>query len=329
MISSQIANDGAAVNEAVRDALRRRMAGEPPDAVLGCSMAEHEKQLRRYAGHFAPLLVGINRLIGDQDRPPEERFEWSPDQIANGANVMAVLASDGSVVNSTAYSASSEDSTEHAVLLAQEHQIDGVRVAHLYAFHMASVVLGWPADAKYWLYRITFHVDPDMFDEQSAAVLKAGYWGITVRAVTQRWSEHQRDAFFGKGHLLHRVWSGLLRAKKPFTVQFTLNGCAASLAEIYRLEEQAVAADSLAPKGLNAIPGGEAGIRMLHSFSLLTGKKLPALTERDRALAHMERELEKRRSSATHYRRAHFRALPAGRMTWVSGCWVNAQTIAA
>jgi hypothetical protein len=321
-------NDDA-IDAAVCDALRRRMAGESAEAVLGHSLAEHEKQLRRYAGHWAPNLIAVNRHIGPPGGPDDHRLSWTDQQIADGTVLIGAMAPDGSFNNIELCPNTAEDSGgHHLAVFGTPLDVEGVPVWHSYTFHLASILTGFPENSKYWLYRIRFSVDADAFDEKTVAVLSAGYWGITVTAVTQRWSEHQRDAFFGKGHLLHRVWSGLLRARKPFSVWFTLQGCGASLDEIYREEEAAVAADSLAPKGLNAIPGGHAGIKMLHELSLLSGKRLPALTERDRAIALMERKFEQRMAAATHYRRGHFRQFAPGRNTWVSPCWVNAQAAA-
>lgn len=83
------------------------------------------------------------------------------------------------------------------------------------------------------------------------------------------------------------------------------------------MEDLAVQKETLTPVGLNAIPGGEAGIKMLHELALLKGRKV-GIDERDAAVERLQQE-----SPCAHYRRGHMRKLPTDKLTFVKPCWVN------
>lgn len=178
-------------------------------------------------------------------------------------------------------------------------------------------------EPRYWLYNIRFAISPDALplDSDSAMPLRVGYYGITKRSVFKRFSEHQRAAASGKGHLLHKAWRGLNSMGGWFYPVIQISGFAKTLDEIYDMEEAAVAQMSLAPKGLNVIPGGKAGLAMLHELSLVSGRKIDP-DARDRALSNLE--LREPGSKCSHYRSGHFRKLQNGKSAWVSPCWVNA-----
>lgn len=181
------------------------------------------------------------------------------------------------------------------------------------------------ADGMYHMYQVRFCVPEDetKLTAEAVAPLFAGYVGITKRHPIARLKEHVADVRSGGGYLLHSVWRSLAAAKVRMYPVFQWAGVADTLKKIYAMEEQAVARYSLTPKGLNAIPGGEAGIRMLHKLSLLKGRKLPGVAERDAALAMLEKQAGKHGSPCTHYRTGHLRKLAADKLTWVSPCWVN------
>ena len=169
------------------------------------------------------------------------------------------------------------------------------------------------------LYNVRFSISPNdsRFNETVSLPLRVGYYGITGRNPLVRFREHRRDAENGRGHLLHKTWAALLSNCVDAHPVFQISAKANSLKEIYALEEEAVLG-SLAPKGLNVIPGGEAGIRMLHTLRLLDSDRGVTPHQRDAALVALERG-----SAATHYRTGHIRRLSPERMTWVSPHWVN------
>jgi hypothetical protein len=180
------------------------------------------------------------------------------------------------------------------------------------------------ADKQYHLYQIRFSApDSGQLTEDAVKPLFAGYAGITKRHPFQRLAEHYSDVRSGRGHLLHSVWRSLLQREVLMHPVFQWAGMASTLKGIYAIEEKCVDQYTLAPKGLNAIPGGEAGIRMLHQLSLLKGRKLPGIAERDAALALMEQQAGTHGSPCTHYRTGHLRKIAEDRITWVSPCWVN------
>lgn len=159
--------------------------------------------------------------------------------------------------------------------------------------------------------------------------LAAGYIGITKRNPFTRLKEHQQSALNGAGYQLHRAWRNLIDSGEKFSVVFQFSGSRKTLAEIYDAEESFVGDLTLTPKGLNAIPGGMAGIRMLHQLRLLDGVHQVTVEQRDEALVKLEREARRPGSPCAHYRSGHLRRLPTGRLIWVSACWVNPERAVA
>jgi hypothetical protein len=178
---------------------------------------------------------------------------------------------------------------------------------------------------KYTIYNIRFSLNgaPGL-DFDSSEPLRRGYVGITKRSPFERYKEHQDKARKNTGSLLHTAWHAILAAHPRVYPVFQICGHAETLEQAYAAEEELVARGTLAPQGLNAIPGGMAGIQMLHTLGALAQRgKIVSLTQRDRAL-----EAAERNAPATHYRRAHVRRLTPERTTFVNGCWVNVKPAA-
>ncbi len=181
-----------------------------------------------------------------------------------------------------------------------------------------------------WLYRITFCPASDHASEILSHVSFApfrngkGYVGITSRENPfDRFREHRSKAENGSGHLLHKAWAEITKITDVI-VQFTLVVDAESRAQIFELEEAFVdTIGTIAPHGLNVIPGGMKGIQELWKLGLLARHEKPTDHNLDRALTRLESE----RSPVTaHYRRGHIRHLSGhykNRTTWVSPCWVG------
>lgn len=179
---------------------------------------------------------------------------------------------------------------------------------------------------KYFVYRLSFQGEVDgQIDNISS--FQSGYIGITKRNPFIRFKEHQRLSRDGEGHLLHKAWNGLIKSRQARTLNFTIADHFKTLDEAYGAEERLVETFTLNPKGLNVIPGGHSGIRMLHKLKLLNcGSKQVSVADRDEALVRLEQRHD-RNSPCAHYRSGHFRKLPAGKLTWVSPCFVNPSTI--
>lgn len=175
--------------------------------------------------------------------------------------------------------------------------------------------------SNYYMYHISFGFK-EWRDENMDSPLCGAYIGITKRNPFLRLREHQQDAAAGRGHLLHKAWNALLRRGQLGIVNFTIVGEYKTLELAYAAEEALVDEHTLAPKGLNAIPGGMKGIRMMHQLRLLHGTSQISVEDRDRALVRLEGPHD-RNSPCAHYRTGHFRNLPTGKLTWVSPCWVN------
>ena len=175
---------------------------------------------------------------------------------------------------------------------------------------------------RYTLYNIRFALPEGAVPDNMVRPLFSGYFGITKRHPFERFSEHQRDMRSGGGYALHTAWRALRQCTDQYSPVIQISGTHEDLKGIYALEEEAVAR-TLAPLGLNTIPGGEAGIRMLHQLGLTNKLKL-GVDERDALLA----KVESPNGPCAHYRRGHLRKL-ATKSVWVSPCWVALKEIAA
>jgi hypothetical protein len=180
---------------------------------------------------------------------------------------------------------------------------------------------------KYSLYHVRFCIPEEetRLSEKDCEPLLRGYYGITKRNYMTRFSEHYEKARSNTGYLFHSVWHSLLREKIIMYTAIQITGTADSLKEIYELEEEMVGELTLTPKGLNAIPGGMAGIRMLHEMRLLNSTKV-GIDERDNALIALQQKAHAHGSPCAHYRRGHMRKLESGKLTYVKPCWVNLKT---
>lgn len=173
---------------------------------------------------------------------------------------------------------------------------------------------------KYTVYRVSFGTSISRLTgaDDTFSAFMAGYIGITKRSPLQRLNEHIRDMYSGNGYLFHASWRALKRHLPDVTPQFTLCYREETLDAVYSREEYLVDKYTLAPRGLNAIPGGRAGLRMLHL--LRDGHPIPTPGERDALL----REVGAGRGKmCAHYRSGHVRNLSSGKKTWVSPCWIN------
>lgn len=177
---------------------------------------------------------------------------------------------------------------------------------------------------KYVVYHIRFSVakDEKRLSEKDCAPLFHGYVGITKRGYMTRFKEHLDKARTNTGYLLHSVWHSLVKENIDMNPVIQIGATADNLKEIYALEEEAVEKFTLTPNGLNAIPGGMAGIRMMHELRLLNSTKV-GVDERDNALIALQQRTHAHGSPCAHYRRGHMRKLESGKLTYVKPCWVN------
>lgn len=175
-----------------------------------------------------------------------------------------------------------------------------------------------------WLYNIRFNTDQAVRDgtlaKESFDVLGRGYIGVTRRPFVMRMTEHLADMKSGGGHLLHSVWRDLSKREIPHRVIAQLVAHSTNEDDVYEMEEKAVAEYTLAPRGLNMIPGGRSGIAHLKRLGFHTA----GFENRDRLLAEA---IAQRQAAKVHYRTAHLREYKPGAFTMVSGHWVNANEL--
>jgi len=181
--------------------------------------------------------------------------------------------------------------------------------------------------ANYFAYNIGFRnkaLKTTALDQKTVNRLAKGYFGITSRNIVTRFAEHLRQAKNNSGSMLHSVWHSMMGYPEVLP-SLNICGIAPTLDEIYAIEEELVK-KTLAPEGLNAIPGGWAGIKMLHTLGLTNKRKIKLITpeDRDDALTRLERLNHPHGSPCCHYRRGHLRKLSETRHTWVTGHFVNA-----
>jgi hypothetical protein len=175
-----------------------------------------------------------------------------------------------------------------------------------------------------WLYQIRFNTDQAVHEgklnQQTFDMLGHGCFGVTRRPFAVRINEHFAEMKAGRGHLLHTVWRDLETRNIPHRVIAQLVAHSTNEDEIYKMEEQVVADASLAPLGLNMIPGGRAGIIFLRNLGVRNAR----FDNRDRLLADA---INERDGTKPHYRSAHLREYKKGAFTMVTGHWVNAAAL--
>lgn len=213
--------------------------------------------------------------------------------------------------------------------LQRNEMVDGLSFCSL----MFSLDINWLMmrefeRVKYFLYQIYFMTKSEentKLDKKTLDRLLNGYIGITSRNIVTRFTEHLNLAKANKGSMLHSVWHSMMAYDDVVPI-LTLAGIGPDLDFIYQMEEDLVRQHSLAPMGLNAIPGGWEGIKMLHTLGLTNKRKIKLITpeDRDEALAKLERLNHPHGSPCCHYRRGHLRRLSETRHTWVTGHFVNA-----
>lgn len=203
-----------------------------------------------------------------------------------------------------------------------EHTDVGIRIDLPFFFAFDRIPIN-----KYGLYHIRFCIPEEetRLSENESKPLLRGYFGITKRGYMTRFWEHFDKAKNNTGYLFHSVWHSLLKEKIQMYPAVQITGTANSLKEIYQLEENLVGELTLTPMGLNAIPGGMAGIKMMHELRLLNSTKV-GIEERDEALIALQQRTHAHGSPCAHYRRGHMRKLDSEKLTFVKPCWVNLKT---
>jgi hypothetical protein len=258
--------------------------------------------VKNYGTH---ILAGMSRYIGDDE------------------SITKIILDDPVRVN--------QDGSSRLMVMFMGSNFDGQQKTSIAPEHVSlrvDVPLHYAYDREllkeYSVYHIRFKVSSEdkRFTENSVKPLQHGYIGITKRDIMTRLREHGYKAETNTGSLLHSVWHQLVSQGIAMHPVIQISGSADSLGKIYEMEEDAVAKYTLAPMGLNAIPGGMAGIRMMHQLRLLNSTRV-GVKERDEAVERLQRGGFEHGSPCAHYRKGHYRKLPSERLTWVSPCWVN------
>lgn len=150
----------------------------------------------------------------------------------------------------------------------------------------------------YHIYRHAF-----LDDRNGERIENAAYTGVTKRGWRTRWSEHLRAANSGSHYLFHkaiRQWNGVATS-----VLHQIIGHADSEQRAMDIEERLVERDSLHPKGLNMIPGGNAGLEYL--------RKLGALGKRERC------SVDDRQAVINRFHRAN----PLAAANWLNAAYAE------
>tara|TARA_R100000687_G_C6446523_1_gene163135 strand:- start:731 stop:1777 length:1047 start_codon:yes stop_codon:yes gene_type:complete len=170
-----------------------------------------------------------------------------------------------------------------------------------------------------WLYQIRFNTAEALaagtIDKAFGSTLGHGYVGVTARPFVKRMIEHFRDMKADQGHLLHATWRGLRENEIPHRTIAQISGWSLDEDEIYAMEEAVVEPNTLAPKGLNMIPGGRNGIAALADMGFVAN-----METRDRVLGEA---IRRKAAGLPFFRRPHIREYKPGKFTNVSGCWVR------
>lgn len=114
------------------------------------------------------------------------------------------------------------------------------------------------------------------------------YSGITKRNWLQRLEEHLREVREGGGKLFHQAWREAADGNDVVYTSF-LQNVNHSYEEVMEWEERYVDKHTLAPKGLNMIPGGFEGNRHLYKHRI-TDRVDISLEERERAITEYARQ---------------------------------------
>lgn len=93
------------------------------------------------------------------------------------------------------------------------------------------------------------------------------YIGITKRGWRTRWAEHLRAARSGSHYRFHRAlreWYGTSKS-----ISHSVLACGLSERQAMAIEEDLVNSDTLYPRGLNMVPGGNAGLAYLRKIGAI------------------------------------------------------------
>jgi hypothetical protein len=104
-------------------------------------------------------------------------------------------------------------------------------------------------------------------DESNESLTNAAYIGVTKRGWRTRWAEHVRAAESGSQYRFHRAirqWQGRARV-----TMHTVIACGLSERAAMQVEESLVERETLYPRGLNMVPGGNAGLAYLRRIGAL------------------------------------------------------------
>ena len=138
----------------------------------------------------------------------------------------------------------------------------------------------------------------------------ARYVGLTSRNWQTRYREHQRDALTGSELLFHTTLASVLPAggisqagmgvfeivRRGLTLTSELEYVNLTFDEAMQVEEKLVE-KTLYPAGLNMIPGGYAGLKLLHKLGFL-GRTRTTVEERDLAAAKYLHQLPRQANPA-------------------------------
>lgn len=148
-------------------------------------------------------------------------------------------------------------------------------------------------------------------DELGEKFKTAKYIGLTSRNWQTRYREHQRDALTGSELLFHttlasvfpeggvsQVGMGVFEVvRRGLCLTSELEYVNLTYDEAMQVEEKLVER-TLHPAGLNMIPGGFAGIKLLHKLGFLSRAKA-TVDERNLAVANYLHQLPRQRNPAT------------------------------
>jgi hypothetical protein len=252
--------------------------------------------------------------------------ELSPD--GEGHNIAVVVYKNKARIDKAPVARAGNNRLSIYFLKDSPLQTVGVDIQQVYLRHDLPLALLSKPVEKFTLYHIRFFVPESetRFDDTTVAPLFKGYFGVTKRNFMQRFGEHLTKAKANTGSLLHSVWHSLMVNDIKHYPVVQLTGSSSTLKGVYKLEEMVVAEHTLTPMGLNAIPGGEAGIKMLHQLALLKGRKV-GIDERDAAVDALQQQSHDRASPCAHYRKGHARKLSSDKLTFVKPCWVKLKEV--
>lgn len=173
------------------------------------------------------------------------------------------------------------------------------------------VVVGWGDATKgHMIYEHDIAPMDHAQEELGEQYKTARYVGLTSRNWQTRYREHQRDALTGSELLFHTTLASVLPAggisqagmgvfeivRRGLTLTSELEYVNLTFDEAMQVEEKLVER-TLHPAGLNMIPGGYAGLKLLHKLGFLSRARAN-VEERDLAAAKYLHQLPRQRNPA-------------------------------